>query len=230
MCGAPRAALSHTLVHHVPGHGHDLLASYVSRCNNPVVVALGEGLETQLWRIGDSRLRWFSVDVAEAIEVRRRLLPSHPQATSIACSALDWSWMDAVPEGAPPFVSAAGLLMYVAEADVRELLGRIAARFPGAEIFFDTITPHVSRRTQRGMKVTKACTAPLMPWGITLDDVTAFLDGIPRLEAISVRSYADPFPSRTRLYKALSSIGPLRRLLAGGLIHVRAAARRSTAA
>ena len=200
----------------------ELIRDYLARRPEaPLVVALGEGLDSQLWRIGDARLRWISVDLPEAIRVRERLLPAHPHAMAVACSALDPAWIEALPEGAPPFITAAGLLMYFQEAEVRDLLARLAARLPGAELFFDTIPPWFSRKTLRGLKVTKRYTAPPMPWGVTVDELPAFLRSIPGLEPITVQSYADPFPKRTRLYKLLSAIPPLRRL-AGGLVHVRA--------
>jgi O-methyltransferase involved in polyketide biosynthesis len=37
-------------------------------------VALGEGLETQFWRVDNGRCRWLTVDVPEARQVRERLL------------------------------------------------------------------------------------------------------------------------------------------------------------
>ncbi len=200
----------------------DLIRGYLSRVSEePVVIALGEGLDTQLWRIDDDRLRWVSVDLPEAIRVRENLLPSHPRASKVAGSVLDPAWMDAVPADARPFITAAGLLMYFTEKDVRSLLTRISERFHGAEVFFDTITPFFSRRTVKGMKVTKCYTAPPMPWGITIDDIPDFLRSIPDLEPVSVQSYADPCPKRTRLYKLLSCIPPVRRALAGGLVHTR---------
>ncbi|RMB04580.1 class I SAM-dependent methyltransferase [Eilatimonas milleporae] len=200
----------------------DLIHTFLARTSGtPVVVALGEGLETQLWRIDHPRLRWISVDVPEAIGIRRTLLPSHPHASLVECSALDPAWMDAVPDDAPLFISASGLLMYFEEDQVRALLTRIARRFPGAEIFFDTITPYFSRKTVNGMKVTRHYTAPPMPWGITVDGLPAFIDSIPYLEPVSVQSYADPFPKRTRLYKLLSAVPPIRRLFAGGLVHAK---------
>src|SRR5690349_20295646 len=61
------------------------------------VVALGEGLETQFWRIDDGRVRWLTVDLPETVAVRRKLLPDDPpRRRSIACSALDLRWMDEV--------------------------------------------------------------------------------------------------------------------------------------
>ncbi len=82
----------------------DLIRDYLAREKEqePVVVALGDGLDTQLWHIGDERLRWISVDVPESIQVRRELLPPHPGATLVACSALDPAWMDAVPSQSRP--------------------------------------------------------------------------------------------------------------------------------
>ena len=197
----------------------DLIGEYAANCTgHPVVVSLGDGLETQAWRLGDGAgIRWYSVDVPEAIAVRKRLLPRNESVQHIACSALDPRWINAVPRDAAPFVSAAGLLMYFKEAEVDHLLSMIAERLPGARIFFDTIPPFFSAKTMEGFRVTKKYTAPKMPWGISVDDIVYFLRSIPGLRAGQVWTYADPYPARTKLYHLLSKIGPLRRSLAGGL-------------
>ncbi|HIC81112.1 MAG TPA: class I SAM-dependent methyltransferase [Kiloniellaceae bacterium] len=203
-------------------YSDDLVGAYLkSVTEDPVVVALGEGLETQLWRVDDGRVRWVSVELPEAMAVRRQLLPEHPRAALVEASALDPSWMDAVPRKAPPFITAAGLLMYFEEAEVAALLCRIAEVFPGAQIFFDAIPPAFSRRTLRGFKVTRRYTAPPMPWGISIDDIPDFVRRIPRLQVASVQSYADPFPRRTRFYRMLSRVPALRRRFAASLAHLR---------
>ena len=201
----------------------DLIRGYLKQAEgDAVVVALGDGLETQLWRIGADSARWFSVDLPEAIEVRRRLLPAHPRATLVEGSALDPAWMDLLPEGTAPFISAAGLLMYFEEKEAGALLSRIAERFPGAEIFFDTIPPVFSRKTLKGFKVTKRYTAPPMPWGIRIDELPRFLEDRCGLEVVSLQTYLDPFPLRTRLYRWMLPAGFLRRRLAPGLVYARA--------
>jgi hypothetical protein len=111
--------------------------------------------------------------------------------------------------------------MYFQESEVRALLGEVAKRFPGAEVFFDTIPYYLSHKTLRGFKVTKRYTAPPMPWGIAIDEIPAFLRSIPGLEPITVQTYADPFPRRTPLYALLSQFPSIRRTLAGGLVHAR---------
>lgn len=206
-------------------HSDDLIRSYLAATMDaPTVVALGEGLETQFWRLDDSRLRWFSVDLPEAVAVRRRLLPEHPQITLIGASALDVSWMDAIPKATPPLITASGLLMYFQEAEVIALLTHIAETFPGAEVVFDAIPPSFSRRTLKGFKVTRDYEAPPMPWGISIDDIPSFVRRIPGLEVVSVQTYADPFPERTRLYWMLARIPPIRRRLAPSLVHARCGA------
>lgn len=200
----------------------DLIRAHLERTTeDPVVVGLGDGLETQLWRVDDGRVRWISVDLPEAIAVRKRLLPTHPRASAIELSALDPAWLDAVPADPPPFISAAGLLMYFEEPDVIGLLKRIAGRFREAEIVFDTIPPFFSRKTLRGFRVTKNYTAPPMPWGIRVGDIPGFLTGVANFTHIRAQTYADPFPDRTRFYRFLSRFAPLRNRLAGALVHAR---------
>jgi O-methyltransferase involved in polyketide biosynthesis len=58
------------------------------------VVALGEGLETQFWRVDNGQVRWVTVDLLQTMELRRRLLFDGPRQSSRGGSALDLSWAD----------------------------------------------------------------------------------------------------------------------------------------
>ena len=143
----------------------------------PTVVNLGEGLETQRYRLADLQARWLSVDVADAIVARERFIPPDDTHVHLAISALDPAWMEEVPEG-PVHVTAQGLLMYFEEPVVDELIGRIAARFPGAWLTFDTIPGWLSRRSLRGMKLTPTYTAPRMPFGISRRELPRKIEGL----------------------------------------------------
>ena len=69
------------------------------------------------------------------------------------------------------------------------------------------------------MKVTKRYTAPAMPWGITLRRSSPISRrAIPGVEAASVQKPTPTrSPRRTRLYKLLSRLPPIRKRFAGGL-------------
>jgi O-methyltransferase involved in polyketide biosynthesis len=113
------------------------------------VVALGEGLETQFWRVDQGTVEWIGVDLPEAVALRRELLPSDPRVRLIACSALDERWLDEVDTTAPVLVTAQGLLMYLARDEVHRLLATCAARIPAGGIVFDAVSPRMRDRSGR---------------------------------------------------------------------------------
>ncbi|MGD9538340.1 MAG: class I SAM-dependent methyltransferase [Alphaproteobacteria bacterium] len=199
----------------------DLIRGFLAAHPGAVVASLGEGLETQFWRVDDGRVQWLSIDLPEAIALRRRLLPAHERLRPIERSALDTAWFDEVPAGAPLFVTAAGLLMYFGERDVVALLRAIAERFPNAELFFDTIPPWFSRKTLKGMKVTERYTAPPMPFALPLGALERFAAQIPGLRILEALTYAEPFPDRMRFFALVSRIRWLKNRIAPGLVHAR---------
>ena len=197
----------------------DLIREFIRKHGRTAtIVALGEGLDCQRLRVGEHGVRWISVDVEEALHLRSKLLEGVCKEKLVPCSATDHTWMDKVGDDGPVFITALGLLMYFDPDDVRELLTAIGQRFSGGEMFFDIIPQYFSKKTVRGLQVTKNYQAPPMPWGISVDEAPDFVAST-GLETISVQTYADPFPERTRLYWLLSKIGPVRRALAGGLVH-----------
>ena len=103
------------------------------------VVALGEGLETQFWRLDNGRLRWLTVDVPETMKLRHRLLPDGPRQSSHCGSALDPSWLDRLDPADSILVTAQGLLPYFQRDQVHALIAGIAERLPGSLLVFDAV-------------------------------------------------------------------------------------------
>jgi O-methyltransferase involved in polyketide biosynthesis len=104
-----------------------------------MVIALGEGLETQFWRVDNGRVRWLTVDLPETVEVRRRLLPESPRQRTLACSALDERWMEDVDTSRGVLVTVQGLLMYLRPSEVHRLIAACARRLPGGALLFDAV-------------------------------------------------------------------------------------------
>ncbi|MGQ0630449.1 MAG: class I SAM-dependent methyltransferase [Sporichthyaceae bacterium] len=139
-----------------------------------LVVVLGEGLETQFWRVDNGRVRWLSVELPETAAVRQALLGvDPPRRRSYAGSALDAAWMDVLGAGPDDrvVVVAQGLLMYLPPAEVRALMVRCARRFPGGVMVFDTVPRWVSALSKRGwLRAPSGYAAPPMPWGLDAGD------------------------------------------------------------
>jgi O-methyltransferase involved in polyketide biosynthesis len=132
------------------------------------VVALGEGLETQFWRIDNGRVRWLTVDLPETVELRERLLTDEsPRRRTAACSALAEEWMEEADPARGLLLSAQGLLMYFQPDEVHRLITACAERFPGAIMIFDGVPPWFSRRTLSGqLRTSQGYQAPPMPWAV----------------------------------------------------------------
>ncbi len=149
-----------------------LLRDWISRHPTGQIIALGEGLETQFYRVNNGTIRWLSIDLPEAMSIRARLLPESDRQRNLACSALDFRWMDEVNPNQPVFITAAGLLKYFQPEEVHLLITTIAARFQDAEMAFDVIPRLLSNLSVRGWFIkTRHYTAPPMPWGMNRNEI-----------------------------------------------------------
>jgi O-methyltransferase involved in polyketide biosynthesis len=130
------------------------------------VIELGAGLETQCFRLDDGRVRWWCVDVPEAIEVRERLLPT-ARTQNIARSVTDLAWLQEIDAAVTEAIlTAQGLFMYLEDHEVTAVVAAIGERFEHATLVFDTIPPWLSRKTVAGWDLTPHYRSPPMPWGI----------------------------------------------------------------
>jgi len=144
---------------------------FLGRHPGGTVVALGEGLETQFWRVDQGTVRWIGVDLSEVIALRRELLPGDPRMRLNACSALDERWLDEVDTAAPVLVTAQGLLMYLARDDVHRLLTMCAARIAAGGLVFDAVSPRMRDRSGREPAPgTGGYRPPRWTWAIDRDE------------------------------------------------------------
>ncbi len=143
------------------------ISRFLAHHRGGTVVALGEGLETQFWRVDDGRVRWLTVDLPEVVALRRRLLPECGRMQAFAGSALDFGWTDEIDDSTGVLVTAQGLLMYFEPDDARGLIARCATRFPGQSLLFDAVPSWLVERSQRGgLKTPGGYEPPPWSWGI----------------------------------------------------------------
>lgn len=138
----------------------DWCADFLSRLPDAVVLHLGCGLDGRAFRLAvPPSVLWFDVDQPSVIGLRRRLYDDTESYRMIGSSVTEPQWLDEVPTDRRTLVVAEGLLMYLREDDVRELLQRLIDRSPGGEMHFDTLSalaPLLSKVFTRG----------IITWGI----------------------------------------------------------------
>lgn len=187
------------------------LNRFVREHPNGIIINLGEGLETQRFRVKSDTVTWYSVDLPESIAVREQFIEPDERHHHLALSAFAPEWFDKIPQGRPVFITAQGLLMYFEEEQVKWLIQQIARHFENAVFMFDTIPEWFSSKTMKGMKKTSTYTTPQMPWGINRDKIPGTLKRWePRIQDIQLISFRFPRGASRLLFMAAEKIPFLR--------------------
>ena len=197
------------------------LRAFLDEAPNGVIINLGEGLETQRYRLDSPESLWVTVDLPDGIAIRERFIQPDERHWHIPASALDESWMDKVPEGRPVYITAQGLLMYFTPGEVEQFIKTLARRFPGAWLTFDHIPQVLSKRSMKGWKKTAHYTTPKMPWGVDMDDLKlklkAWVPNVQQLESIRFTMPRGPWRVLGPVFLSI----PFLRKLAPGITRVR---------
>jgi hypothetical protein len=197
-----------------------LIVEFLARNPRALVLALGEGLETQFWRVDNGLVEWRSVDLPEVLALRREILPPHERNILIEGSVTDPRWLETIAADRPTLITAHGLLMYLERPDVAQLLQNLAAKFGRADILFDTVPEWTSHQTTTtGMTLNRIYPLPPMPFGAGIADLGKLCQDAPALRIKSARSYGEVFPSLTPLLSLLSRWPHFRNKLSPALIH-----------
>jgi hypothetical protein len=154
------------------------------------VVALGEGLETQFWRVDDGRVRWIGVDLPRD----RRGAPAPPARSAARAhgralrARRELDGRDRrLPRGPPDRTGPAHVPR---PDDVHRLVARCASRFPGGALVFDAVPRWLAERTRRPPDRDDGAYRP-PPWHWALDGAERRrLEALPGVE--DVRAIALP--------------------------------------
>jgi len=193
---------------------------FTERHPDGTVVALGEGLETQFWRVDNGRVHWLTVDVPETITLRNEVLPAgSARQRTLACSALDEAWLAEVDPRAGVLVTAQGLLMYFQPEQVHRLVAACAARLPGGSMVLDGVPPWFSARTMSGqMRTRQGYQTPPMPWALDGAELARLRGLHPNICGLTeLRPPRGRGPLYGWLYPVLSRVPAIRRLGLTGL-------------
>ncbi|MFE4971407.1 class I SAM-dependent methyltransferase [Kitasatospora sp. NPDC056651] len=160
------------------------VADFLAREPRGTVVCLGEGLETQYWRVDNGRARWLSVDLPDSVALRGELLPPGPRQRYLAADAAELGWAEEVDRDRGVLVSTQGLLMYLPPDRVRSLLAGCAERFPGGSLVLDAVPRWFGRLARNGKARAQGYQAPPMPWAMDADERDKLRTADPAVAAV----------------------------------------------
>lgn len=153
----------------------DALRAWLLTHPDGVIVSLGEGLETQSFRVDNGRMRWISLDMPEAMRLREIFMQPGGRFTHVSASATDPEWIDLLDPAQPTMIVAQGLFMYLEASAVQGILLDISHRLPGSQLIFDTVNKQFAEATLRGHQQTDLYRLPRMNWGVDRNRLVATL-------------------------------------------------------
>lgn len=120
-----------------------MVSEWLENHSEAVVVNIASGMDTRFYRIGNQKiLRWYNVDLPDAMRVRERYIQDEDRITNIAASAMDQKWADKIKEkDENVLVIVEGLSMYLSEEDICQIFSVISNRFEHCTVFFEILSP-----------------------------------------------------------------------------------------
>lgn len=133
-----RRTIDHRLVVHLAIRSKkydDYAKVFLQSHPDGVIVNLGCGLDMRFFRVDNGNCVQFDIDLPGVIQLKRQLVGETDRYHIIGQSILDHKWMASVEKiGKPAIFLMEGVLMYLPEADVRELVLAIQKRFPESDL------------------------------------------------------------------------------------------------
>ena len=111
---------------------------YLSKHPRAAVVNLGCGLDDTFEKVDNGLCFGYNIDLEDVIAVRNQLLPASEREVNIACDLNDDKWMDLIDDHDGVVMFATGVFYYFKKDDVETLFAKMAKRFKGGVLAFDT--------------------------------------------------------------------------------------------
>lgn len=182
---------------------------FLKKQPNATILNLGCGLDTRISRINPKEtVHWFDVDFPEVIELRKAFFSNHKGYEMIPSSVTELDWLKKIPNNQPTMIIAEGVLEYLSEDEVKNLLNRLTKHFPNGQIAFDVMN---SFAINSGKKELKQTTGAVHKWAVDdIHDVDKLDSKLNRIANISIfkSKFIHKLPLKTRLLYSAMSIVP----------------------
>ncbi len=127
---------------------------YIKQHPQTTIVNIGAGLDTTFHRVDNEGIKWYDLDLPDAIDFRTQFIPETSRSKYLARSAFDLDWLNEVDHDLSKgiFFIAGGFVYYYTEEEISKLFRALAEWFPGGRIAFDCVNKIAAKVMNRRAK------------------------------------------------------------------------------
>ncbi len=177
-------------------HIFDTLArEFLQQHPDAVVVNLGAGLDARFERVDTGHLQWVDIDLPGIITIRKALFEETDRRRTRALDVTALGWPEQIKKedwftrGNPVLIIAEGMIPYIPESGLKDLLNQMAQRFPGAEFIFDCVGTLVSRKQRKHPALKSMEENVVIEFG--LDNFATLSKMVKELQLVNCYNYYD---------------------------------------
>ena len=118
----------------------DVIKAFLKENPESVVINLAAGLDNRFEEMDNGKVKWFDLDLPEVIDMRKRFMSESERRKFVASDVLDFNWVKSLglqDTSIPVLVVAEGLLPYLPEEKVKQLLSMLSDNFPNCQIIME---------------------------------------------------------------------------------------------
>jgi len=129
----------------------DYVKYFVNKNQNPIVVNFGCGLGTGYFRLNNSKIKWYDLDLPEIINFKKIFVKENNNYHFISSSVFDNDWIKSISKekNSKFLFLGEGVFIYYTENEVKNLFLSLQKHFQDSEIIFDVNNSHMVKWIQK---------------------------------------------------------------------------------
>ncbi|MBW5395486.1 class I SAM-dependent methyltransferase, partial [Brachyspira hampsonii] len=184
------------------------------------IINLGAGLDTRVSRFIKDNIYWYDIDFEDVIFLRRQFfkeLENNKNYECISSSILDYRWIKNIKVRGTIIIISEGVLMYIEESYIKELIEKLSANFINCHFIFDTI-PTISAKNTKLHETVKETNA-VFRWGLDIPSDIEKLSS--HIRFINSYNYSDYFKNRWGFIGILRHLPFVKKIINFNTLHIR---------
>ena len=123
--------------------------AFIDKYPTTTIINIGCGLDTRFLRVDNNKIYWYDLDLPEVISIRKQFFAEGERHKMIGKSVFDYSWIDDINANDHILIIAEGILMYLTEQEVKDIMSKLAGAFNGAEMLLETTPASLVKQNEK---------------------------------------------------------------------------------